>query len=62
MKAYLVHCLLLLLALTGCTKDPTTGTTTVEGQVVEDKSRKPVPGATVQLYHKQNGGYQPVSV
>ena len=61
MKAHLFSCLLLLLALTSCTQDPTTGTTTVEGQVVEDKSRKPVPGAAVQLYHKQNGGYQTVS-
>ncbi len=48
------------LLLAACTKDPTTGTTTVEGQVVEDQSRQPVPGATVQLYHKQNGGYQAV--
>ena len=61
MKTHLFSMLLLALALAGCTQDPTTGTTTVEGQVVEDKSRKPVPGAAVQLYHKQNGGYQPVS-
>lgn len=27
---------------------------------MEDQSRKPVPSATVQLYHKQNGGYQTV--
>ena len=53
--------MLLLLALACCTQDPTTGTTTVEGQVVEDQSRKPVAGATVQLYHKQNGGYQTVT-
>jgi hypothetical protein len=49
------------LLLAACTKDPTTGTTTVEGQVVAEASRKPVPGATVQLYHKQNGGYQAVA-
>jgi hypothetical protein len=44
--------ILLIGGLVSCTKDPTTGTTTVEGQVVEDQSRQPVPGATVQLYHK----------
>jgi 5-hydroxyisourate hydrolase-like protein (transthyretin family) len=60
MKTHLLYCLLLALACASCTKDPTTGTTTVEGQVVEDQSRQPVPGATVQLYHKQNGGYQAV--
>ena len=53
--------LMLLLSLASCTEDPMTGTTTVEGQVVEDQSRKPVAGATVQLYHKRNGGYQTVT-
>ena len=50
---------LLLLGLAACTQDPTTGTTTVAGQVIAEASRQPVPAATVQLYHKQNGGYQP---
>ncbi len=42
MKAYLLS--FLLLALASCTQqDPTTGTTTVEGQVVAEASRQPVP-------------------
>lgn len=57
MKAHLVGMLLLLLAFASCSQDPTT----VEGQVVEDHSRKPMPAATVQLYHKQNGGYQTIA-
>ena len=61
MKANLLYFIFLLLTLASCSQDPTTGTTTVEGQTVADASRQPVPGATVQLYHKENGGYQPVA-
>ncbi len=42
-------CLLLAL-LSSCQSDPTTGTTTVEGQVVDSQSGKGVPNATVQVY------------
>ncbi|MGI4871997.1 MAG: hypothetical protein ACRYFX_12565 [Janthinobacterium lividum] len=31
--------------------DPTTGTTTVSGQVVTYKTNKPVPNSWVQLFH-----------
>ena len=48
--------LLALAALASCEKDPTTGTTTVSGQVVESTSRKPVAGATVQVYQEAKGG------
>ena len=48
MKRYF-QSLLLLLGVAGCTQDPTTGTTTVSGQVVENQSRKPVANATVQV-------------
>lgn len=41
-----------LIVLAGChSTDPTTGTTTVSGQVVESQSRQGVPNATVQVYH-----------
>ena len=41
--------LCLLLALLGsCRQDPTTGTTTVSGQVVDQARRQPVPNAHVQ--------------
>ncbi|MGI4873931.1 MAG: hypothetical protein ACRYFX_22455 [Janthinobacterium lividum] len=61
MKRY-IQSLLLLLGVAGCTQDPTTGTTTVEGQVVENQSRKPVANATVQVYQEaKSGGYAPVS-
>ena len=56
--------LLLLSGLTllgACTSnDPTTGTTTVSGQVVEAQSRKPVGGGTVQVWQVHNGGYRAV--
>ena len=62
MKAHVVSSLLLLAGLSGCMNDPTTGTTTVSGQVVENQSRKPVGGATVQVYQTaKSGGYAPVS-
>ncbi|MGI4873933.1 MAG: hypothetical protein ACRYFX_22465 [Janthinobacterium lividum] len=62
MKAHTISSLLLLLGVAGCTQDPTTGTTTVSGQVVENQSRKPVGGATVQVYQTaKSGGYAPVS-
>ena len=48
------------LALLGACTDPTTGTTTVSGQVVEAQSRKPVGGGTVQVWQVHNGGYQAV--
>ncbi|WP_151087115.1 carboxypeptidase-like regulatory domain-containing protein [Hymenobacter baengnokdamensis] len=53
---------LLCLLLAGChSTDPTTGTTTVSGQVVENQTNKPVPNATVQVYHlSSGGGYVPV--
>lgn len=48
-------------SLAGCSQDPVTGTTQVEGQVVESQSRKPVANATVQVYHAgKGGGYVPV--
>jgi len=43
-------------ALAGCGTDPTTGSTQVEGQVVESQGRRPVAGAAVQVYHKGSGG------
>lgn len=47
--------------LAGCNNDPTTGTTQVEGQVVESQSRKPVGHGTVQVYQAgKAGGYGPV--
>ena len=54
--------LCLLLALLGsCRQDPTTGTTTVSGQVVDQAHRQPVPNAHVQVYHASSGGgYAPV--
>ncbi|MGI4873935.1 MAG: hypothetical protein ACRYFX_22475 [Janthinobacterium lividum] len=55
MKRY-SQSLLLLLGVAGCTQDPTTGTTTVSGQVVENQSRKPVANATVQVYQTAKGG------
>ncbi|MGI4873932.1 MAG: hypothetical protein ACRYFX_22460 [Janthinobacterium lividum] len=62
MKARILSSLLLLAGLAGCMQDPTTGTTTVSGQVVENQSRKPVGGATVQVYQEaKSGGYAPVS-
>lgn len=36
--------------LAACGNDPTAGTTTVSGQVVEAQSRKPVGNGTVQFY------------
>jgi len=42
-------------------KDPTTGTTLVAGQVVESQTKQPVGGATVQVYHASSGGgYVPI--
>ena len=52
-----------LLLLAGCQNmsDPTTGTTRVSGQVVESVGRKPVPNATVQVWHESTaGGYRKV--
>ncbi|WP_460585723.1 lipoprotein [Hymenobacter arcticus] len=49
MKRPLLYALLLPL-LTGCQPDPTTGTTTVEGQVVDSQSHQDVSNATVQVY------------
>ena len=48
--------------LTGChNNDPTTGTTTVAGQVVESQSQKPVGPGTVQVYlAKYGGGFSPL--
>ncbi|MFD1470692.1 hypothetical protein ACFQ48_20870 [Hymenobacter caeli] len=43
-------------SLGGCSKDPTTGTTQVDGQVVESQTKKPVGGATLQVYHASTGG------
>ncbi|AMR27595.1 hypothetical protein A0257_11135 [Hymenobacter psoromatis] len=41
--------------------NPTTGTTTVSGQVVQYQTTKGVPNATVQVYHASSGGgYVPV--
>ena len=57
MKSLLVSFLLLaLVGLASCEPDPTTGTTTVAGQVVESVSRQPVAGATVQVYQEAKGG------
>ena len=36
--------------LAGCKDDPTTGTTRVEGVVVQRQSRQPVGNGTVQVY------------
>ena len=52
--------LLSSLALVGACTDPTTGTTTVSGQVVEAQSRKPVGGGTVQVWQVHNGGYRAI--
>ena len=52
----LSYLLLALVTLASCEQDPTTGTTTVSGQVVESTSRKPVAGATVQVYQEAKGG------
>jgi protocatechuate 3,4-dioxygenase beta subunit len=47
-----------VLLLTGCGDNPTTGTTVVEGQVVERSGRQPVGGAMVQLWLAgKAGGY-----
>lgn len=45
--------------LGGCqSTDPTTGTTSVSGQVVTYKTNKPVPNPWVQVYHQSRmGGY-----
>ena len=42
--------------LTACNDDPTTGTTRVEGQVVQRQSRQPVGNGTVQVWLAGNGG------
>ena len=53
--SYSWFCWLSLLA--SCTnRDPTTGTTTVMGQVVESQSRKPVGNGTVQVWLTGKGG------
>lgn len=50
----------LILLLGSCT-DPTTGTTQVEGQVVDLQSRRPVGHGTVQVYGPgKAGGYRTV--
>jgi hypothetical protein len=50
-----------LLLLAGCGKGPTSGTTKVEGQVVQQQSRQPVGNGTVQVYRASSGGgYVPV--
>lgn len=53
---------LALLALDSCkSQDPTTGTTTVSGQVVVYQTTKGVANAQVQVYHaSSSGGYVPV--
>ena len=48
--------LVMPLLLSGCTNDPTTGTTLVEGQVVEIQGRQPVARALVQVYQAGRGG------
>ena len=50
--------------LSGCTNtDPTTGSTLVEGQVVEMQSLQPVAGAGVQVYQAgRGGGYATVGI
>ena len=59
MKSFGMSFLVLaLVGLASCAPDPTTGTTTVAGQVVESVSRKGVAGATVQVYQEAKlGGY-----
>ena len=42
--------------LAGCKDDPTTGTTRVDGQVVQRQSRKPVGNGTVQVWLAGTGG------
>ena len=50
-----------LALLAACSNDPTTGTTTVAGQVVESQSQKPVGNGTVQVYlAKYGGGFSPL--
>ncbi|AMR27596.1 hypothetical protein A0257_11140 [Hymenobacter psoromatis] len=53
---------MLVLLLASChATDPTTGTTTVSGQVVQYQTTKGVPNAIVQVYHASSGGgYLPV--
>ena len=46
---------LLLLSLTGCQSDPTTGTTTVEGQVVDNQSRQGVLGGGLGQRGRRTG-------
>ena len=61
MKLIHVFALVLLALLGSCRQDPTTGTTTVSGQVVDQARRQPVPNAHVQVYHASSGGgYAPV--
>ena len=42
--------------LAACGDAPTTGTTTVEGQVVQQQRRQPVGNGTVQVYQAGQGG------
>lgn len=55
-------CLVVCLLLAACMgDDPTTGTTKVEGQVVQRQTRQPVGGGTVQVYLAgKAGNYGPV--
>ena len=60
MRQFLLLTRLLLAAgilfLAACKDDPTTGTTQVEGVVVQRQSRQPVGNGTVQVYRANNGG------
>ncbi|AMR27594.1 hypothetical protein A0257_11130 [Hymenobacter psoromatis] len=62
MKNRLILLLISTCFLASChSTNPTTGTTTVSGQVVQYQTTKGVPNATVQVYHASSGGgYVPV--
>ncbi|WP_375416927.1 hypothetical protein [uncultured Hymenobacter sp.] len=50
-----------LFLLGACNDDPTTGRTSVAGQVVQQQSRQPVGAGSVQVYlASRGGGYRPV--
>ena len=54
-----VHRLLLaagIFFMVACNDDPTTGTTQVEGVVVQRQSRQPVGNGTVQVWLAGTGG------
>ena len=59
MRQFLLLTLLLaagICLLAGCGDAPTTGTTRVDGQVVQRQSRQPVGNGTVQVWLARSGG------